>query len=233
MARQVVQIHAIPAPPMIVPPSCSYQPAGTLTPDYKTPCCNNTFALTQPQFGGYQPGAGLPVVECVAAPAVKHVHLVTPDLEAHAARMTQRGDTIILEGDVILLNKKHAQPIRIEAQRAIINMKDGSVTVEGSGSISNFGVTRTSGVETVPVDNRQFQAICLRNSQAVDLAKVLNDAVPKSPFLRPKVDVLAEAISNSVLISGSPHWVEILARFVADLDRAAAPPIVLPTGFGR
>jgi type II secretory pathway component GspD/PulD (secretin) len=36
-----------------------YTGAGTLTPDLNIPILNNTFALTQPQFGGYQPGAGL------------------------------------------------------------------------------------------------------------------------------------------------------------------------------
>ena len=33
--------------------------AGTLTPDLNIPVLNNTFNYTAPQFGGYQPGAGL------------------------------------------------------------------------------------------------------------------------------------------------------------------------------
>ena len=83
------------------------------------------------------------VIECMPeAPALKAAHLVTPDFEAHCVRMTQRGDTILLEGDVLLLSKKHAQPIRIEAQRVLLNMRDGSFTVEPAprSSVSNFGV---------------------------------------------------------------------------------------------
>ena len=36
-----------------------YTQAGTFTPDLNIPVLNNTFNFTQPQFGGYQPGAGL------------------------------------------------------------------------------------------------------------------------------------------------------------------------------
>lgn len=63
-------------------------------------------------------------------PPVKHARLVTPDFEAHCERMTQRGDMIILEGNVMLLSKKHAQPMRVEACRVVVNMRDGSFTVE-------------------------------------------------------------------------------------------------------
>jgi len=58
------------------------------------------------------------------------VHLATPDLDAHCDRMHHRGDVVVLEGNVLLLVKKHAQPIRIEAQRVLVNMRDGSFTVE-------------------------------------------------------------------------------------------------------
>ena len=34
-------------------------PAGTLTPDLNIPIRNSTFNFTTPQFGGYQPEAGL------------------------------------------------------------------------------------------------------------------------------------------------------------------------------
>ena len=62
----------------------------------------------------------------------KPVHFVTPELDAHCDRITQRGDSMVLEGNVLLLCKKHAQPIRIEAQCVIVNMKDGSFTVESA-----------------------------------------------------------------------------------------------------
>ena len=83
------------------------------------------------------------------AHTVKPVRLVTPDLEAVCDRMQHRGDVVVLEGNVLLLCKKHAQPIRIEAQRVLVNMRDGSFTVESddrpvSATPTNLGVMRTS-----------------------------------------------------------------------------------------
>jgi hypothetical protein len=136
------------------------------------------------------------VAECVAdAPAVKHAHLVTPDLEAHCIRMTHRGDTIILEGDVILLNKKHAQPIRIEAQRAVINMKDGTITVDGPGSMSGFGVCDQARL-TLDRPVSQFGELNGRKVIAVELrasAAPVERAVAKvdrAPSERPQKIVL-------------------------------------------
>jgi hypothetical protein len=56
--------------------------------------------------------------------------LVTPDFEAHCDHMIQRGDTIQLVGNVMLLCKKYAQPLRIEGQRILLNLNDGSFVVE-------------------------------------------------------------------------------------------------------
>jgi hypothetical protein len=104
-----------------------------------------------PVWGSIPPPPCFSASECVPPPApmVKHAHLVTPELEAHCHRMIHRGETILLEGDVMLLCKKHAQPIRIKAQRVIVNMKDGTFTVESDvrPSVSNFGVMRTSAVQ--------------------------------------------------------------------------------------
>jgi hypothetical protein len=105
----------------------------------------------------FVPGPGVHVVQIVqVARHVKPVHLVTPDLEAHCERMHHRGDAIVLEGNVLLLCKKHAQPIRIEAQRVIVNMRDGSFSVESDirpASSSSFGVQRTStGAPMTPTD---------------------------------------------------------------------------------
>jgi hypothetical protein len=57
-------------------------------------------------------------------------HLVTPDFDAHCQRISHRDGHIVLEGNVMLLCKKHAQPIRVEGQRVILNLKDGTFTVE-------------------------------------------------------------------------------------------------------
>jgi hypothetical protein len=90
----------------------------------------------------------LPVSRVAAKPA----RLVTPEFEAHCDRMTNQGDLIVLEGNVLLLCKKHARPIRIEAQRVVVNMKDGSFRVENGGpsTTSSFGVMRTSVLESGP-----------------------------------------------------------------------------------
>ena len=101
------------------------------------------------------PSHGARVIELATiAPRPSVAHLVTPDLDAHCERMPHRGDVVILEGNVLLLCKKHAQPIRIEAQRVIVNMKDGSFTVESdprpTTATSSFGVMRTSGLEILP-----------------------------------------------------------------------------------
>jgi hypothetical protein len=86
----------------------------------------------------------------VSRVASKPARLVTPEFEAHCDRMTNQGDLIVLDGNVLLLCKKHARPIRIEAQRVVVNMKDGSFRVEnGSPSTtSSFGVMRTGVIES-------------------------------------------------------------------------------------
>jgi hypothetical protein len=96
---------------------------------------------------GPMPAPGAALVHVVPLThSVKPVHLVTPELEAHCERMHHRGDAIVLEGNVLFLCKKHAQPIRIEAQRVIVNMRDGSFIVESDirpTTSSSFGVQRT------------------------------------------------------------------------------------------
>lgn len=82
----------------------------------------------------------------------QHAHLVTPDLEAHCERMIHKGDMIMLEGEVRLVSRKNGQPVRIEAHRVLLNMKDGTYTVESDvcpARTSRFGVSRTSGENTL------------------------------------------------------------------------------------
>ena len=144
MAHRVVQVQAIASAGGT---RTGYRSSGTLVPDLNIPICNSTFVPTQPQFGVHT-NPRRDFCNRLRSCKAKHAHLVTPDFEAHCQRMTHRGDTIILEGDVILLNKKHAQPIRIEAHRVIVNMKDGTFTVESEArpTVSGFGVQRTSAV---------------------------------------------------------------------------------------
>ncbi len=89
-------------------------------------------AAPPPVWIGPQPAPmvqGLPM-SLPIPPRAKHAHFVTPDFDAHCERITHRGDNVILEGNAMLLCKKHAQPIRVEGQRIVVNMKDGSFSVE-------------------------------------------------------------------------------------------------------
>jgi hypothetical protein len=74
----------------------------------------------------------VPIRAPVDAPRTQHAHLFTLDLEAHCERMVHTGNTILLEGDVLLLCRKNGQPVRIEAHRVILNMNDRSFTAESN-----------------------------------------------------------------------------------------------------
>ncbi len=69
------------------------------------------------------------------APAAKrNVHLVTPNMEAHCERLTSGGnaDHIVLEGDVQLTCNRNGQSIRIQGQRVVVHLADGTFTVESA-----------------------------------------------------------------------------------------------------
>lgn len=73
--------------------------------------------------------------EAPAQAALKHnVHLVTPQMEAHCERLTSagNGEHIILEGDVQLTCNRNGQTIRIQGQRVIVHLSDGTFTVESA-----------------------------------------------------------------------------------------------------
>lgn len=130
------------ARPFPVAPSVTWtQPA---QPPTWTGPAPQTWALPVPPPPGSRVVVGLPTSGNAAKPA----HLVTPDLEAHCQSIIHRDGLIILEGNVLLLCKKHAQPLRIEAQRVLVNMNDGSFTVEASTrptpSMAPVGVLRMS-----------------------------------------------------------------------------------------
>ncbi len=65
---------------------------------------------------------------------VPQAHLVTPHFEAHCERMSCNNtqDRIILEGDVRLTCKKDGQQYRVEGQRVVVNLQDGTFAVESS-----------------------------------------------------------------------------------------------------
>jgi hypothetical protein len=90
------------------------------------------------------------VVQVMQPARVQPVHFATPDLDARCERIQQRGDVIVLEGNVLLLVKKHAQPVRIEAQRVIVNMRDGSFSVvsdDRPATTTSYRVIQSTGGE--------------------------------------------------------------------------------------
>ena len=92
------------------------------------------------------PPAFRPTPTAVRAPQQAAVKFITPDFEAHCETMLQRGDVITLQGNVLLLCRKHAQPVRIEAPRVHVNLKDGSWTVDSGVEMPRpVSLTPTSG----------------------------------------------------------------------------------------
>lgn len=119
------RVQAVPAMPMAMP--------HPVAPPVQT------WTMPVPPPPGARAVVGLPTSNVLARPA----QFVTPELEAHCQRITHRDGQVILEGNVMLVSKKHVQPMRIEAQRVIINMRDGSFTVD-SNVMAPVGVMRTA-----------------------------------------------------------------------------------------
>ncbi len=119
-------------------------------PNTAVPSPHWTTGLT-PSFPQVMPAPRMVIGVMTSVQQTKPAHLVTPELEAHCQRIIHKDGTIILEGNVLLLCKKHAQPIRIEAPRVIVNMKDGSFVVDsGTPTVTtnSIGVLRPSVTPT-------------------------------------------------------------------------------------
>ena len=122
------------------------QPMPTWTAPHPVAPPVQTWTMPVPPPPGTRVVVGLPT----STAAVKQpAHFVTPELEAHCQRITHRDGQVILEGNVMMVCKKHAQPMRVEAQRVIVNMRDGSFTVDSANAVTPMtpvtGVLRTSG----------------------------------------------------------------------------------------
>ncbi|HZZ82440.1 MAG TPA: hypothetical protein VFE62_28335 [Gemmataceae bacterium] len=70
---------------------------------------------------------------------------VTPDFEAHCAHISQRGDTVELTGNVLLLCKKNAQPVRIEAQRIVLNLANGTYVADSVSTLPAMSMPMSVG----------------------------------------------------------------------------------------
>jgi hypothetical protein len=65
-------------------------------------------------------------------PAEDRVHVVTAHFDAYCERLTRLAnpDHMLLEGDVRLSCNRNGQTIRIEGQRVLVRVNDGTFTVE-------------------------------------------------------------------------------------------------------
>ncbi|MBI3407052.1 MAG: hypothetical protein HY040_01685 [Planctomycetes bacterium] len=68
-----------------------------------------------------------------------HLRLVGADMEALCLRFStgQSADQVILEGDVRLTSKRGGQMVQLQAQRVIMNLKNGTFTVESAAVRTN------------------------------------------------------------------------------------------------
>jgi hypothetical protein len=72
-----------------------------------------------------------------AAHNAQKVHMTTEFFEAHCDSLRCAGENVmVLEGDVRLTAKKGGHPIRIEAARVSVNMKDGTFNVESAATVA-------------------------------------------------------------------------------------------------
>lgn len=83
------------------------------------------------------------VVECEGSCAASvsqtgnRLHFSTQGMEATCVRMNMgRNNQMILEGDVQLQTSRGGRMVRIQAQRVVVNMQDGSFSVEAAQMIS-------------------------------------------------------------------------------------------------
>jgi hypothetical protein len=188
-----------------------------------------------PGIAQFVPLPGVRVVQIVqVARHVKPVHLVTPDLEAHCERMHHRGDAIVLEGNVLLLCRKHAQPIRIEAQRVIVNMRDGSFSVESDVrpvSSSSFGVQRTSAVPPGGVSQsrvlRAFPAAGVSSSGVWTTSKDIPVNVQEMSTGTLMLGAGANS-DNGVTGTNVGHSVPGLREIPSNCFRPTGPPVLGP-----
>ncbi len=122
--------------------------------------------------------------------------------------------------------------------RLTVDERTNSLIVAGSQNDLDVVESIIAKLEDANIQERRQEAIRLRNSQAVDVANALADFLKKSydvsknynqgtnfQQLQREVVVVAEPISNSLLISATSKYFDDLIRIVAQLD--TAPPQVV------
>lgn len=122
--------------------------------------------------------------------------------------------------------------------RLTVDERTNSLIVAGSRNDLDVIESIIARVEDADIQERRHEAVRLRNSQAVDVANAVSNFLKQStdlyktdnqggPFLdlQRQVFVVAEPISNSLLISATPKVFNDVIRLVAQLD--TTPPQVV------
>lgn len=122
--------------------------------------------------------------------------------------------------------------------RVTIDERTNSLIVAGSRNDLQIIEVIVSRLEDSNIQQRQHEAVRLKNSQAVDVANALNDFLTKSLNVLQKgnqltafqeiqrdVIIAAEPISNTLLVSATPAYFPDIMRLINQLD--ALPPQVV------
>ena len=124
--------------------------------------------------------------------------------------------------------------------RITVDTRTNSLIVAGSANDLAVVETIVMKMEDAPnVQQRRSVAVKLRNAQAVDVANAINDFLTKSIItigtnsqqlnafqrLKQEVVVVAEPISNSLMISATPEYFDKTIELIAQLD--TTPPQVV------
>jgi hypothetical protein len=163
-----------------------------------------------------------------AAPAASHassVHLMTEYFEAHCNALRSVGSDphhLLLEGDVRLTCKKSGHHVHIEAPRVIINMKDGTFTVESQPA--QTPCPSAQPIHAVPqnvmMEHVQYMQDASGRCVPVVTSTRLVSPTPVAPWTAPMPAKPA-----------SPHWRYPPVGEMLPMPRPVAPPRpVLPVG---
>lgn len=122
--------------------------------------------------------------------------------------------------------------------RVTVDERTNSLVVAGSRNDLIVVESIIDSIENAPLQERRSEAIRLRNSQAVDIANAVTQFVNQvqtkfttlnqgTNFLALQRDVVvvAEPISNSLLVNATPEYFDKVVNLIAKLD--TAPPQVV------